>query len=304
MVKPALVVMAAGMGSRYGGLKQIDPIGPNGEIIMDYSIYDAIKAGFGKVVFIIKEERLEDFKNAIGRRIEEIVETVYVFQREDRMVAGFTPIVERTKPWGTGHAVMCCKSEINTPFLVINADDFYGASTFKLICERLLQHKQELGEYCMAGFKLENTLTEHGRVARGICMIDDMGYLKGIHERTQIEGFWDGTKYTEDGKNWTLIEPGSTVSMNAWGFTPGIFEELERGFVGFLRENEGNLLKAEYFLPSVVNSLIVKDKARVKVITSNEKWYGVTYKEDKPVIKKAIMGLVEKGTYPRNLWGD
>lgn len=296
--------MAAGMGSRYGGLKQIDPVGPSGEIIMDYSIYDAIKAGFGKVVFIIKEERLEDFKNTIGRRIKGIIETAYVFQREDNVPARVIVPPERTKPWGTGHAVMSCRNEVNTPFLVINADDFYGASTFKLIHDYLVKIKEACNEYYMAGFKLENTLTENGYVARGVCVVDQAGYLTGVDERTQIQKFADGAKYTEDGENWVDIPTGSIVSMNIWGFTPSIFEELHKGFVQFLEENKHNLLKAEYYLPSVVNNLIVQNKAMVKVVASNEQWYGVTYKEDKPVVKEAIMKLINEGVYPINLWGD
>jgi len=306
MIKPTLVVMAAGIGSRYGGLKQIDPVGPSGEIIIDYSIYDALKTGFGKVVFIIKEEMLEDFKDIIGRRVESLVETAYVFQKVDTVPARYTKSAERTKPWGTAHAVMCCKNDVNTPFLVINADDFYGESTFKLIHDYLvdLEDIKDCYEYSMVGFKLENTLTNHGHVARGVCEVDSLGYLKGIKERTKIEKFGDVTKYTENGKNWVDISKGSTVSMNTWGFTPSIFEELENKFPIFLEENKNNILKAEYFLPTVVDSLIAEGKAKVKVITSEEQWYGVTYKEDKPTVKAAIMNLVDKGIYPVKLWGN
>jgi len=306
MVKPTLVVMAAGMGSRYGGLKQMDPVGPSGETIVEYSIYDAINAGFGKVIFIIKEEMLEGFKATIGRKIEALVEIAYVFQRVSDVPRGCNIPENRTKPWGTGHAVMCCKDVVNTPFLVINADDFYGASTFKLIHDYLMDIKdtQDFYEYSMVGFKLENTLTDQGHVARGICVVDEFGYLKGIKERTQIKRFQEGVRYTEDGESYNVIQEGSTVSMNTWGFTPSIFEELGKKFSQFLEENKENILKAEYFLPSIIDSLIAENKAKVKVLTSLEQWYGVTYKEDKLVVKAMIMQLVDKSVYPIKLWGN
>lgn len=298
--------MAAGMGSRYGGLKQIDPIGPSGETIVEYSIYDALNAGFGKVIFIIKEEMLEAFKESIGKRIEGQVETIYVFQKIEDVPRGCNITKERTKPWGTGHAIMCCKGFVNEPFLVINADDFYGASTFKLIHDYLIRIKdsEDFYEYCMVGFKLENTLTDHGHVARGICDVDEFGYLKGVKERTKIKRFEHEAKYTENGEDWIKIPAGSTVSMNTWGFTPSIFDELEWRFPHFLDRSEGNLLKAEYFLPSIVDGLIREKKAKVKVLTSCEQWYGVTYKEDKPLVKTKIMQLVSSGVYPIKLWGN
>ncbi|MGV8983416.1 nucleotidyltransferase family protein [Clostridium sp.] len=306
MVKPTLVVMAAGMGSRYGGLKQIDPVGPSGETIVEYSIYDALKAGFGKVVFIIKEEMLEEFKDTIGKRLEGLVETTYVFQKVDNVPRGCNIPKERTKPWGTGHAVMCCKDVVNTPFLVINADDFYGASTFKVIHNYLsgIRDTKDFHEYCMAGFKIENTLTEHGYVARGVCVVDEHGYLDCIKERTQIKRFIDGAKYTEDGESYIQIPEGSTVSMNTWGFTPSIFDELEKKFPQFLEDNKENLLKAEYFLPSIVDGLISESKAKVRVLTTSEKWHGVTYKEDKLIVMNMIMQLVNKSVYPIKLWGN
>jgi UTP-glucose-1-phosphate uridylyltransferase len=305
MIKPTLVVMAAGMGSRYGGLKQIDPVGPSGEIIMDYSIYDAVKAGFGKVVFIIKEERLTDFKEIIGKKVERFVETAYVFQKIDTVPSGYCVPTERTKPWGTAHAIMCCKNEVDTPFLVINADDFYGESTFKLMQDYLvnLENSKECYEYSMVGFKLENTLTKHGHVARGVCEVDSHGYLSAIKERTQIEKFENGAMYTEDRESWVSIPKDSTVSMNTWGLMPSIFKELEKKFPIFLEANKDNILKAEYLLPTVIDSLISEDKVKVKVLTSEEQWYGVTYKEDKPVVKAAIMNLVRKSVYPAKLWG-
>lgn len=305
MVKTTLVVMAAGMGSRYGGLKQIDPIGPNGEIIIDYSIYDAIKAGFQKVVFIIKEDKKEDFHNIIGAKIEKLAEVEYVFQKVEDLPEGFEVPEGRVKPWGTGHAVLCCRDVVDTPFAVINADDFYGASTFKIIHDFLVNAKDSKGcyDYSMVGFLLENTLTDHGHVARGVCSVDDEDYLKEINERTHIEKFDDGAKYTEDNETWIDIPKGSTVSMNIWGFTPSIFTELKSNFPKFLEESKGNILKAEYFLPTVVDKLISQGKAKVKVLRCNEKWYGVTYKEDKPQVKEAIRKLIENRVYPENLWG-
>lgn len=296
--------MAAGMGSRYGGLKQIDPVGPNGEIIMDYSIYDAVKAGFGKVVFIIKEENEETFRTAIGNRVDKIVDTAYVFQKLDMLPAGYSVPEGRVKPWGTAHAVLCCCNVIDTSFAVINADDFYGYSSFEVLYDFLKDTEDCDGKYkySMAGFILENTLTENGHVARGICTVNENGYLKDIHERTKIQKFRDGTKYTEDGESWISISEGSIVSMNIWGFTKSLFKELEEMFPKFLDESRDNILKAEYFLPSVIDKLIKDEKATIKVLPSKERWYGVTYKEDKPVVKQAIADLIKQGAYPENLW--
>jgi UTP-glucose-1-phosphate uridylyltransferase len=306
MMKPTLVVMAAGLGSRYGGLKQIDPIGPNGEIIIDYSIYDAVKAGFGKVVFIIKEELKDVFYETIGKRIEKQIETAYVFQKLDDVPAGFEVPCDRTKPWGTAHAVMSCRKCVDTPFAVINADDYYGAESFKVLSKYLSNTSDKNGfyQYSMVGFVVENTLTDHGYVARGVCTVDSDDYLKEIHERTRIEKFGEVTKYTEDGENWVVIPKGSIVSMNIWGFTPSIFKELETRFPQFLESGKDNILKAEYFLPEVVGSLLAEKKASCKVLTSNDRWYGVTYHEDKPLVKQAISDLIQKGVYPEKLWED
>lgn len=304
MLKPTLVVMAAGLGSRYGGLKQIDPIGPNGEIIIDYSIYDAVKAGFGKVVFIIKEELKDVFYETIGKRIEKQIETEYVFQKLDDVPVDFEVPFDRKKPWGTAHAVMSCRNVVDTPFAVINADDYYGAEAFKVLSQYLsdTSESKAVYEYSMVGFVVENTLTEHGHVARGVCRVDSDGYLKEIHERTRIEKFGEVTKYTEDGENWIEIQKGSIVSMNTWGFTPSIFNELEVRFSQFLESSKDNILKAEYFLPEVVGSLLAEKKAICKVLTSNDRWYGVTYQEDKPLVKQAISDLIQKGIYPKKLW--
>ena len=304
MVKPTLVIMAAGMGSRYGGLKQIDPVGPNGEIIMDYSIYDALKAGFGKVVFVIKEEFQEVFRERIGYKIENLVNTAYVYQRIDDIPDGLQVPEGRVKPWGTGHAVLSCRNAVDTPFAVINADDFYGSSAFKLLNDYLTSGADAQGRYrySMAGFILENTLSDHGHVARGVCTVDSEGYLQEIHERTNIKKFEDEAKYSDDGQNWVEIPKNSIVSMNTWGFTPSIFGELEARFSSFFRDNSSNLLKAEYFLPEVVDQLISEGKAKVKVLPSKDRWYGVTYQEDKPLVTKAIRNFIEQGLYPEKLW--
>lgn len=306
MKKTALVVMAAGMGSRYGGLKQIDPVGPHGEIIMDYSIYDAIEAGFNKVVFIIKEELQESFRDVIGKRIEKIVDTSYVYQKVEAVPEGFSVPAERKIPWGTAHAVLSALPAVDTPFAVINADDFYGKSTFKALHEGLvnLQDTEEFYQYCMVGFALENTLSDHGHVARGICTVNEEGNLQEIHERTKIVKFGEITKYTEDDINWTTIPQGSIVSMNTWGFSPSIFNELKKRFKSFLEDKTNNLGSAEFFLPSVVDELIKEKKAKVKVLNTKEKWYGVTYKEDKPIVDAAIRNLIQQGVYPERLWGD
>ena len=305
MVQPALVVMAAGIGRRYGGLKQIDPIGPNGEIIIDYSIYDALKAGFGKVVFVIREDLEEAFRERVGNTIERQCETAYVFQRLEDVPAGFQAPPERQKPWGTGHALLCCKDEVASPFAVINADDFYGRSSYQILCD-YLEHAQDrdgIYDYCMVGYVLENTLTEHGHVARGVCTVSQDGYLVEIHERRRIERFGEVVKYTEDGEHWVEIPRGTVVSMNMWGFTPSLFPELEARFPQFLQKNSDNIQEAEYFLPDVVNDLLEEGKARVRVLQTDEQWVGVTYQQDKPRVKRVIRELIRRGVYPENLWG-
>lgn len=292
------------MGSRYGGLKQIDPVGKNGEIIMDYSIYDALQAGFSKVIFIIKEALLADFKAVVGDRVSAYIPVEYVFQQLSDLPAGFSVPKGREKPWGTGHAVLAAREKIDAPFAVVNADDFYGAEAFRKISEFLTGAVDTVPQhFAMVGYKLENTLTENGHVARGVCETVN-GLLSGIHERTRIERRADGPAYTEDdGKMWTPLAPDATVSMNLWGFTPGFIEDLKRDFVAFL-ENEvpKNPLKAEYFLPFVVNDRIRAGAADVTVLKSNDKWYGVTYQADKPVVMAALAGMAENGTYPDPLW--
>ena len=284
-----LVVMAAGMGSRFGGLKQIEPIGKNGEILLDYSVYDAVAAGFNKVVFVIKHAIEEDFKAVVGKRIEKMVKTEYVFQETDALPEGFVCPSDRVKPWGTAHAVLCCKDVVKEPFAVINADDYYGKSAFIKTAEFLKSNKDD---YCMTGFRLVNTLTENGYVSRGVCEIEN-GELKSVTERTKIMD----CKYTEDdGKSWTALPPDTVVSMNLWGFMPDLFEFAEKGFKKFLEINI-NTPKSEYYLPSVVSELITSGKKRVKVLIAEDKWYGVTYKEDKQMVCNAINKMAEDGLY-------
>lgn len=307
MKKPVLVIMAAGMGSRYGGLKQIDPVDGQGHIIMDFSLYDAKKAGFEKVIFIIKRENEADFRQAIGDRVSREMEVAYVFQELDNLPRGYQVPEGRVKPFGTGHAVLSCIQEVDGPFAVINADDYYGRHAFEMIYQFLSSHTDDdKYRYTMVGYILENTLTENGHVARGVCVTDESGYLQGIHERTHIEKRGDVTAYTEDdGATWVTIPEGSTVSMNMWGFTASILKELRDRFPLFLEKNlQSNPMKCEYFLPSVVGELLAEDKATVEVLKSMDKWYGVTYKEDKPVVVAAIRTLKESGLYPKKLWEE
>ena len=304
MKQPVLVVMAAGMGSRYGGLKQIDPVDKEGHIIMDFSVYDAVKAGFKKVIFIIKKENEADFKAAIGDRLSKHLDVTYVFQNLKNLPEGYEVPEGRVKPWGTGHAVLSCIDEIDGPFAVINADDYYGANAFRMAYDFLTQNQDEDGiyRYMMVGYKLENTLTENGHVARGVCVTDEEGHLQKIHERTHIERHEGSVAYTEDeGKTWTALPQDSTVSMNMWGFSESILKELKARFPKFLEENlPVNPMKCEYFLPFVVDELLGENKATVKVLKSMDKWYGVTYKEDKPVVVAAIQRMKDEGLYPQN----
>ena len=306
MKKPVLVVMAAGMGSRYGGLKQIDPVDKEGHIIMDFYIFDAVKAGFEKVVFIIKKENEQDFRAAIGDRLSEKIKVSYVFQELTNLPEGYVVPEGRVKPWGTGHAIMSCMGEIDGPFVVINADDFYGSHAFQVAYDYLTTHQDEEGiyRYMMVGYRLENTLTDNGHVARGVCEMDAQGYLADIHERTHIEKRGNGAAYTEDeGKTWIPISGDATVSMNMWGFSESILGELQSRFSAFLEENlEKNPLKCEYFLPFVVDELLKEGRATVAVEKSQDKWFGVTYKEDKPMVMAAIQNLKDQGVYPAHLW--
>lgn len=305
MREPVLVIMAAGMGSRYGGLKQIDPVDDEGHIIIDFSIYDAIRAGFKKVVFIIKKENEKDFRECIGDRMAEKVQVEYVFQDLHNLPDGYSVPEGREKPWGTGHAVLSCLSVVDGPFAVINADDYYGREAFQLIYDFLSTHQdEEKYQYVMVGYYLKNTLTENGHVARGVCTADENGKLTSIVERTRIEKRTDGPAYTEDeGKTWVNLPQDCIVSMNMWGFTASMLTELQERFANFLERNLAkNPLKCEYFLPFVVDELLKEDRAEVTVLKSADRWYGVTYKEDKPVVVKAIRELKEAGLYPEGNW--
>lgn len=303
MEKPVLVIMAAGMGSRYGGLKQIDPVDGQGHIIMDFSIYDAMEAGFEKVVFIIKKANEAAFKESIGNRVSKKLQVEYVFQELDKLPEGFTVPEGREKPFGTGHAILCCKDVLNGPFAVINADDYYGKHAYQVMYEYLMHHKDdEKYRYTMIGYALKNTLTENGHVARGICRTDAKGFLTGIDERTHIEKQGEKAVFTEDdGKTWTEVSMDSTVSMNMWGFSKSILKELEIGFAAFLKNDlPKNPKKAEYFLPFAVDELLQEGKASVQVLNSQDKWYGVTYKEDKEMVVNAISKLKKEGLYPED----
>ncbi len=305
MKKPALVIMAAGMGSRYGGLKQIDPVDPQGHIIMDFSLYDAMKAGFEKVVFVIKRENEKEFREAVGNRAAKFLQVEYAFQELTDIPQGYEVPEGRVKPWGTGHAVRSCRNLLNGPFVVINADDYYGRSAFEQLYGYLNAHEDgEKYAYAMVGYVLENTLTENGHVARGVCQTDADGHLLGITERTHIEKRGGDTAYTEDdGASWHVIEAGSTVSMNMWGFTESFMKELEAGFEPFLKKGlEENPLKCEYFLPGVVDELIKAGKAEAAVLKSFDRWYGVTYKEDKKNVMEAVARMKAEGLYPQDFF--
>ena len=306
MKEPILVILAAGMGSRYGGLKQMDPIGPSGEVILDYSIFDARRAGFKRVVFLIKHEIEKDFREVIGRRIEPHMEVTYAFQQVDMVPEGCKIPEGRVKPWGTGHAVLCCREVIDAPFLVINADDYYGVDAYRQAYEALCALEDDAdghARYFMMGYQLRNTLTENGSVARGVCTVDGEGNLKTVTERTHIISTCDGPLFTVDGETYRRLAPEAPVSMNMFGFTPSLISEMEEGFPRFLQETvPGNPLKAEYFLPGVVNGMLDRDAASVKVLTCTDRWYGVTYREDKPQVMAALQRMADEGLYPTPLW--
>lgn len=307
MKKPILVVMAAGMGSRYGGLKQIDPVGNHGQIIIDYSIFDARRAGFETVVFIIKREIEAAFKEAIGDRMSKIMDVRYAYQQLEDLPAGYQVPEGRTKPWGTSHAILAARDVIDAPFAVINADDYYGPQAFKEIFDYLSTHQDgEKYDYAMVGYLLKNTVTENGSVARGVCVENSDGTLASVTERTKIETYEGGIHFTEDdGKTWTDVDSDSIVSMNLWGFTQSFIQETQARFAAFLDDAlVSNPLKGEYFLPSVVSQLIAENKATVRVLRSGDKWYGVTYQEDKPVVVKAIAEKTAEGLYPDHLWKE
>ncbi len=303
MRKPVLIIMAAGMGSRYGGLKQMDPMDSQGHILMDFSIYDAVQAGFEEVLFVIKKENEKIFRECVGERTSKKVKVGYVFQELDCLPAGLDVPEGRVKPWGTGHAVLCCKEAVRGPFAVINADDYYGPEAFRLIYQYLTEYPGERDgryQYGMVGYMLGNTLTENGYVSRGVCTVSGDGFLEQIQERTRIEKRDGGAAYSEDeGRTWEAIGMDSVVSMNLWGFHENFLQELERGFAEFLKtEAQSNPLKVEYYLPSAVSALLGAGKADVRVLTTKERWYGVTYKEDKQTVVEAVKEKKKKGLYP------
>ena len=305
MKKPVLVIMAAGMGSRYGGLKQIDPIDKQGHIIMDFSIFDAKRAGFEKVVFIIKKENEADFKEAVGKRMESVMEVEYVFQDLHNIPEGFEVPEGRVKPWGTAHAVLSAINVVDGPFAVINADDYYGRDAFQKIYDFLsTTEDDDKYRYTMVGYQLKNTVTENGHVARGVCTLDENDHLVKVEERTRIEKRGDGIAFTEDeGETWQELPSDSVVSMNMWGFSASFLKEIKAGFSAFLEEGLAkNPMKCEYYLPSVVTKLLVEDRATVTVLETTDKWYGVTYKEDKPLVMAAIQEMKDKGIYPEQVW--
>ena len=307
--KPILVVMAAGMGSRYGGLKQIDPVGSHGEAILDYSLFDAHEAGFETAVIIIKEAIRQDFMDTVGKRLEKCpMEIRYAYQEQDKMLPEgfFVPEVRGSKPWGTGHAVLCARDEIgDAPFAVVNADDYYGKSAYKTIYDALCKAQDgEKADWCMVGYHLGNTVTDHGSVARGVCEVGEDGFLTSIVERLKIEKFEGGIRFIENDEVAGYLTADTLVSMNMFGFTPSLLDMLAEGFPEFMeKEVPQNPAKKEYLLPTIVNGLLHEGKAQLKVLSSADKWYGVTYAADKPYVVAALRALAEEGKYPDGLWG-
>jgi len=300
-MKPTLVVMAAGVGSRYGGLKQIDPVGPNGEIILDYSVYDAAKAGFGKVVFIIRRDIEKDFKTIIGSHFAGRVKVEYVYQELADLPAGFSVPEGRSKPWGTGHAVRACRNAVREPFAVINADDLYGAESYKILADYLSKLDPASNGYAMVGFRIANTLSDHGHVTRGICEVSHDHMLASVVERFKIERTPSGARFLDEKDQWIGLTGDEIASMNMWGFTPTLFEFLEQKFPPFLKKAAGNL-KAEFLMPSIADELIKEGRITMRVLNTPAKWLGVTYKEDKPEVQKNIRELVSRKVYSSPLW--
>ncbi len=301
-MKPTLLVMAAGMGSRYGGLKQIDAMGPSGETILDYSVFDAIRAGFGKVVFIIRPDFAADFRDRIGNKFAGKIEVAYAFQTLDKLPAGFTVPAGREKPWGTTHAILCARECIDTPFAVINADDFYGQDSYAVLSKKLQASANNEHHYCMVGFTLKNTLSDHGTVARGVCRTNAQGFLTDIQELLKIAKTANGGENKADDGTVTKLTGDEPVSMNMWGFTPSIFPQLEKLFKEFLN-TKGQEMKSECYIPLSLGEIVKAGNADCAVLRTHSTWFGVTYREDKPIVQASISQLVQQGAYPANLWG-
>ena len=323
-IQKTLLIIAAGMGSRYGGLKQIDPVGPNGEIIIDYSMYDAVKAGFDKIVFVIQRHFEDAFREKIGKKLDGVVETAYAYQELDSCLGDFTLPEGRQKPWGTGHAILVAKDVIDEPFAVINADDYYGCKSFKLINRQLGnmadkdcddyskdcdeyskgcdEYSTDCDDYAMVGYLLRNTLSEHGSVARGVCQCDERMYLQSVTERCNISKNDSGVTYLDEDGEGHNLSGDEVVSMNLWGFTPDIFVHLQRQFGEYIRQHAGDD-KSEFYIPTAVDTLIQQRIKKVKVLKTDDTWFGVTYPQDKPIAQASIRDLIEKGVYPENLWG-
>ncbi len=301
-MKPTLLVLAAGMGSRYGSLKQIDPVGPSGETIIDYSIYDAIRAGFGKVVFIIRRSFEQDFKDIFITKLQPHIQVEYVFQEIDTLPEGLTVSPERTKPWGTAHAILMAKDVINEPFAVINGDDFYGENAFKTMAAYLSGLTPgEQTQYSLVAYQVGNTMSEHGSVSRGVCQADSEKFLVSVTERTNIQYTHGGIAYQDADNAFMFLKPDTLVSMNFWGFTPEYFRQTEPMFAEFVKANSDSL-KSEFYIPSAIDKLINSGQAKVKVLKSSARWFGVTYKEDKPVVIEKLAQLIKAGVYPAQLW--
>jgi len=300
-MKPTLVILAAGMGSRYGSLKQVDPVGPSGETILEYSVYDAIRAGFGKVVFVIRRDIENDFKEIFINKLRKHIEIDYVFQELSMVPAGIEVPAERVKPWGTGHAVLVAESKVKEPFAVINADDYYGADAYKKMADYLSKLNNSETSYSMVGFELDKTLSEHGLVSRGVCQEDANANLVSVVERTKIGRDEKGVAYKDANDASVYVNEKTIVSMNFWGFTPAFFSQLQQVFAKFIIDNVTNP-KAEFFIPLVMDDLIKARQASVKVLRSTDQWFGVTYKEDKPMVVAKVKELVDKGVYPKALW--
>ncbi len=300
-MKPTLFILAAGMGSRYGGLKQLDGLGPNGETIMDYSVFDAMRAGFGKVVFVIREDFAEDFRNVVLKKYEDRIPCEVCFQALDKLPEGFTLNPERTKPWGTNHAVLMAKDIIKEPFAVINADDFYGKEAFEVMAKFLTQVDGHENEYCMAGYRIGNTLSEHGSVNRGVCQTDVEGNLTDVVERVNIEKVDGKICFPDENGNLVELAENTPVSMNMWGFTTEYFDYSEKAFVEFLQEH-GDEPKSEFFIPTLVNDLINEGKITCKVLDTTAKWFGVTYANDRPMVVAKIQELIDAEVYPHKLF--